>query len=432
MRNGFLATIVIAILAGAVAGCSSTNSTGTRVLDKGDNSRAIALYTSQLAKTPDKPELWRGLGLAYYQADSLDAAARAFDKASQLAPDDAAPVFYRAIIAERKGNIELAKTNYRKYLTMHGDSRLQSESRKRLRWMEDDQLKKVVTAAIQNEKNVDVAKIPGNTAAIVRFETTSLPQQYRPLGRGVAELIYADLSNVPNLTLVERLELSTLQKELSMSQTALADKFNSPRVGRLVGASKVITGQLNSMPNNGIELDAGIIDVGPGLAAYPDRQEGKMPEFFKMQKQLSLDIISKLGYEITPQIRNAINKPATESMLALVAYSRGMEYVDQGLYSLAEAEFKSAIKEDPGFSLAKDALQDFGGLGDYDGKLRPVGELAALAGGDTGTQDRADVDRSAIIERLQDATRGTAPEQENPYVAPRNSRGTVVVRGRTD
>ena len=241
MRNGFLATLVIAILAGAVAGCSSTNSTGTRVLDKGDNSRAIALYTSQLAKTPDKPELWRGLGIAYYQADSLDAAARAFDKASQLAPDDAAPVFYRAIIAERKGNLELAKTNYRKYLTMHGDSRLQSESRKRLRWMEDDQLKKVVTAAIQNEKNVDVAKIPGNTAAIVRFETTSLPQQYRPLGQGVAELIYADLSNVPNLTLVERLELSTLQKELSMSQTALADKFNSPRVGCLVGASKVIT-----------------------------------------------------------------------------------------------------------------------------------------------------------------------------------------------
>ncbi|MGB5105525.1 MAG: tetratricopeptide repeat protein [Candidatus Zixiibacteriota bacterium] len=432
MRNGLLTTIAIVALAGVVAGCSSAGSTGTPVLDKADHERAIARYSGQVAKTPDKPELWRGLGIAYYQADSLDAAARAFDRATQLQPNDASSVFYRAMIAERKGNLDLAKTNYRKYLTLKGDARLQSEAKKRLRWMEDDQLKKVVTAAIQNEKNVNVDKIPGNTAAIVRFETITLPQQYRSLGRGVAELIYSDLSNVPNLTLVERLELSTLQKELSMSQTALADKFNSPRIGRLVGASKVITGQLNSKPDNSIELDAGIIDVGPGLASYPDRKEGKMSEFFKMQKQLSFDIIAKLGYEITPDVRNAISKPATESMLALIAYSRGMEYVDQGLYSLAEAEFTAALSEDPGFALAKDAIQDFGGLGDYDGKLRPVGELAALVGNDVVTPDRADVDLSAIIERLQDATRGAAPDQENPYVAPRNSSGAVVVRGRTD
>ena len=432
MRNGFLKAITVITLAGAVAGCGSTRSTGTRVLDKGDYARAISLYRGQLEKSPNKTELWRGLGVAYFQVDSLDASLKAFDQATQLSPDDAASVFYRGMIFERKGDLTRAQENYHKYLTLHGDERLQSEARKRLRWMENEDLKKVVTAAVADEKNIDVKDIPGNTAAIVRFDASALPQQYRALGRGVAELIYADLSNVPKLTLVERLELVALQKELKLSQSEISDKFNSPRVGRLVGAAKIITGQLNSQPDNGIELDAGIIDVGPGLASYPDRKSGKMNDFFKMQKQLSLEIIGKLGYEITPEIRNAISKPATESMLALIAYSRGMEYVDQGMYSLAEAEFKAALDEDANFGLAKTAIQNFGGLADYDGKLKPIGEVAALASTDLVQEDKPEVDRSAIMERLQDATRGTAPEQENPYVSPRATRGTVVVRGRTD
>ncbi len=432
MRNGFLKVITFVTLAGVLTGCASTQSTGSRVLGKGDYERAVSMYHSQLQKSPNKAELWRSLGVAYYQLDSLDASLQAFDQASHLAPADPAPVFYRGIISERKGDLEGARVSYHKYLTLDGEERLQIEARKRLRWMEDEHLKSVVSSAINSEKDIDVNTIPGNTAAVVRFDANSLPQQYRALGRGIAELIYSDLANVPNLALVERLELTTLQKELKLGQSEFSDKFNSPRIGRLVGAAKVITGQLNAKPDDGIELDAGIIDVGPGLASYPDRREGKMADIVKMQKQLSLDIIGKLGYEITPQIRNAISKPATESMLALIAYSRGMEYVDQGMYSLAEAEFNAALDQDPNFGLAKSAVQDFGGLSDYNGTLRPVGEVAALAGTDLAGQDRPEVDRSVIIERLQEATHGTAPEQENPYVAPRPSRGTVVVRGRTD
>lgn len=432
MRNGFLSTLTAIVIAGVIGGCASTSNTGTRVLDKGDYERAASLYRERLQKTPNKADLWRGLGIAYYQLDSLNAASEAFNKATQLSPNDAASVFYRGMIAERQSNFDGARENYRKYLSMSGEPQLQSEAKKRLRWMEDDNLKKVVTSAISNEKNVNVAEIPGNTAAIVRFDATTLPQQYRPLGRGIAELIYADLANVPNLTLVERLELSALQDELKLSQSEFSDKFTSPRIGRLVGAAKIVTGQLNSKPDNSIELDAGIIDVGPGLASYPDRKEGKVSDFFKMQKELSFDIISKLGYEITPQIRNAISKPATESMLALVAYSRGLEYVDQGMYSLAEAEFKAAINEDANFGLAKNAIQEFGGLSDYDGKLKPIGEVAALANTEVVEQGRTEVDRSVIIERLQESTRGTAPEDENPYVTPRVTKGTVVVRGRTD
>jgi len=71
-------------------------------------------------------------------------------------------------------------------------------------------------------------------------------------------------------------------------------------------------------------------------------------------------------------------------------------------------------------------------LSDYDGKLKPIGEVAALANTEVVEQGKTEVDRSVIIERLQESTRGTAPEDENPYVTPRVTKGTVVVRGRTD
>lgn len=432
MRKGILCTISIFVIAGVMSGCASTANSGSRVLDKDDYQRAVTIYRDRLAKSPDKADLWRGLGVALYQLDSLDAALQAFAESSRLAPTDAPSVFYRGLIAERKGDNDQAREYYRSYLSMNDDPRLQREAKKRLRWLEDNNLKTVVTTAVTNERNINVAEIPGNTAAIVRFDASTLLEQYRPLGRGIAELIYADLANVPNLTLVERLELSTLQSELKLGQSEFSDKFTAPRIGRLVGAAKVVTGQLNSKPDNVIELDAGIIDVGPGLASYPDRQEGKVSDFFKMQKALSFEIISKLGYEITPQIRNVISKPATESMLALIAYSRGLEYVDQGMYSLAEAEFKASLHEDVNFGLAKAAVQEFSGLSDYDGKLRPIAEVAALANTEVITENKPDVNRGTIIERLQESTRGTAPDQEDPYVAPRVSRGTVVVRGRTD
>lgn len=433
MRDGFLKTTLAIALTGVLVGCAASNqSTGSRAMTPADHQRAIQRYRGMLSSSPNQPELWRALGISYYQVDSLDQSMESFGQAGKLLPDDPPSVFYKAMIHERRGNLAEAAKCYRQYLSLKGDSRLQAEARRRIRWIEDEHLKKVVTDAIANEKNVGNEKLGGNTAAVVRFDASSLPQNYRPLGRAIAELIYADLSHVSKLTLVERLELSALQKELALSQTEFADKFNSPRIGRIVGASKVITGQLISKPDNGVQLEAGIIDVGPGLAAYPDSREGKVSDIVKMQKQLSLDIISKLGYEITPEIRNAIAKPATESMLALIAYSRGLDYADRGMYSLAEAEFKAALNEDVNFGLAKDALQEFGGISDYDGKLKPLGEVAALANTEITNNEQTQLDRSALIGRLQESTKGTVPAEDKPYVAPRSGSGSVIVRGRTD
>lgn len=432
MRNGFLQTAVLIALAGLMAGCAAgRQDTGTRVMSRGDYEMALSAYQRETETSPNKPEAWRSLGIAYFHLDSLNQAQSALDKAARLKADDATTTLYQGMTFERLGENDEARALYRAYVSGKNDPRIAAEIKQRLRWLEDQNLKAIVSGAVANEKNISTDQIPSSAVAVIRFDADELPAQYQPLGRGIAELVFADLAKVEGLSLVERLELEQLRKELTLSQTEFADKYHSPRVGRLVGAARVVTGKLTGRSESGLEIDAGIIDVGPGMAKYPQKQEGKLNEFFQLQKRLSLDLIQTMGYEVTPELRHAISKPATESMLALVAYARGLEYVDQGRYALAEAEFKEAAREDPNFALAQQALQEFGGLSDYNGQLKPISQVVELTNlGAEEQQQTQQVDRSEVMQRLQESTRGVAPENENPYVAPRESRGTVIVRGR--
>jgi tetratricopeptide (TPR) repeat protein len=394
--------------------------------------KSVERYKAQLEKSPERAELWRKLGISYFQLERYDEALTALTKASKLDPNDAPSVVYRGMIHEQKGQLDQAKNLYQSYLAFGKQDRLTQEVRYRLRWIEDNELQKVVDQAVSNEKNVKISEIPKNSVAIIRFNVDSLSPQLKPLGRGLAELVYTDLSYVPDLKLVERLELTRLQDELKLSQSEFSDKFYAPRIGKIVGAAKIITGQVTQLDGEHIGIDCGIIDVGPGLAEYPGRQEGKLAEVFAMQKKLVLSIIQKLGYEITAVVKNQIDKSPTESFLSLLAFSRGLDYADQGLYPLAEAEFKTALAEDPHFDLAKQQLDRYSGLSNYNGTMKPLSQITGLVTQESTTEDKKENNKAEIIQRLQDATSGATPIEDTPYVTPQASRGRVVVTGRTD
>jgi len=431
MRVGFSVWCVTVLL--AVLFCvPSISAADTGSKKPVEVEKSVERYKAQLEKSPDKADLWRKLGISYFQLERYDEALTALTKASTLDPNDAPSVVYRGMIHEQKGQLDQAKNLYQSYLAFGKQDRLTQEVRYRLRWIEDNELQKVVDQAVRNEKNVKISEIPKNSVAIIRFNVDSLSPQLKPLGRGLAELVYNDLSYVPDLKLVERLELTRLQDELKLSQSEFSDKFYAPRIGKIVGAAKIVTGQVKQLDGERVTIDCGIIDVGPGLAEYPGRQEGKLAEAFAMQKKLVLSIIQKLGYEITPAIKNQIDKSPTESFLALLAFSRGLDYADQGLYPLAEAEFKTALAEDPHFDLAKQQLDRYSGLSNYSGTMKPLSQITGLVTRESTTEDKKENNKGEIIQRLQDATRGVTPTEDTPYTTPQASRGRVVITGRTD
>ncbi len=415
-----------------ISGCATTRSAGDGFLAKGQYEQAITHYQGELARSPQDAHLWRNLGIAYFHQQRFDEALESFDQADRFDPNNAKTALYRGMIHEQRGEVDAAVSLYQSYLALNPDSKLASEIRYRLHWIQDKHLQKLIADAIANESSIDVANIPSNTVAVVRFDASSLPDEYKPLGRGLAELIYNDLSYVPDLKLVERLEIYKLQEELKLSQSELADQFNSPRVGKIVGAARVVTGKLDELEDKEVEIDAGIVAVGPELAKYPQRQKGSVGKIFELQKKLTYEIIEQLGYQVTPELRAAINQTQTNSVLALIAYSRGLEYADRGLFQLAEAEFQAALQEDPGFSMAQQAARSFSGIGKFDGAPRPVSSLSEMVQLDVKQETQSFVDQGDIIKRLQGSTEGAPPEDENPVVTPQATNASATVTGHTD
>ena len=421
--------IIILSLVLCLAAICSAQSGGTQ--NQSDLERSAARYQEQLQRSPDRADLWRKLGTAYYQLNRPDDALKAFEKASDLDPSDGTSLVYEGMIYEQKNDLDRAGKRYADYLALNKNDKLSEQIKYRLRWIEDNRLKQLVDDAVANENKVKIDNILKNSVAVVRFSSDSLSEKLKPLGRGIAELIYNDLSYVPDLKLVERLELPRLQDELKLSQSEFTDKFTAPRIGKILGAAKIVTGQITET-SGGVGIDCGIIDVGPGLAEYPGGEQGKLNDIFAMQKKLTLSIIDKLGYKITPAIKNKIDKSPTESYLALMAYSRGLDYADRGLYPQAENEFKTALSEDPNFSLAKQSYDRYSGLSNYDGTLKPLSTVSSLMTTETSSEEKQQSDLGDIMKRLEDAPRGVVPADDTPTPTPKTSGGKVVVTGRTE
>ena len=207
------------------------------------------------------------------------------------------------------------------------------------------------------------------------FNPGNLSPRYEPLARGLAELLVIDLSKIDDLKIVERIMLQAILDELELSKSDYFDKAKAPRVGKLIGASRVISGQLSREDNDDLKLESGIIGVKDGFVDYPADVEGNLDKFFELEKQLARNIFDALGYALTPEEEEQFMELPTQSFLAFLSYSLGLEYVDQGMYSLAEAQFDDALKEDPGFALAKKAKTDVTGLSTYSGEVEPAGVL---------------------------------------------------------
>ena len=405
---------------------------GNQLLEEGRYQEAADRLRLALAGDPEKVEIWRKLGVALFHLGDFDEATQAFKQVALLDPGDERTVLYRGMIHEERRELVQAKQLYESYLAYGANDKILHEVRYRLRWVTDQHLQEIITAAVAAENEVQVAGIPENTVAVLRFDATSLPQRLQVLGRGLAELVYHDLSFVDQIDLVERLELSRLRQELQLGESDYADKLNAPRVGKIVGARKIITGKITEPKSERVNIETGIVDVGPGVTEYPERQAGELKSWFEMQTRLSLSIIEELGFELTPELRSQIEKVPTESLLALLALSRGFDYADRGLYALAEAEFKVALAEDPNFNLAQQALDQYGGLADYTGELRPLSEVLAVVESELTALDTQRDQRFDVFRRLQSENADGVIAEDDPYTAPQVGGGEVIVTGRTD
>jgi tetratricopeptide (TPR) repeat protein len=336
-----------------IAGCSqSLYMQGRRHLENDRYDPAIDAFYAEIAAHPTNYKAWRELGVAFFEKDNLTKAEDALGQAGKIKPD-ARTQLYLGMIHESRDDFRAAIQAYSIALGLDSRGATADLVRVRRDALVTKQIEAEVALAMENEAAIDVDTIPAQTLSVADFDGSNLPPDLAPLARGLTDFTASDLAKVTSLTILERQRLAAVLQELEFSQSGFVDPATAPRVGKLMGSRRMITATLLSSGDDDITIDGAVVDAVEGTTRRTEPLENSLDNIFALQKQFVFEILDKLGVELTIDERDDISAVPTESYLAFLAYSRGLDFEDRGMLPAAKREYASAVKQDPGFANAQ-------------------------------------------------------------------------------
>ena len=212
--------------------------------------------------------------------------------------------------------------------------------------------------ALANEASLDVRAIPERAIAVPALSVNAADTSLAPLGYGLADMMITDLSRSAQVQLVEREKLNALLRELKMVDAGQVDTTQAPRVGRLVGARRLIVGNITDLPNGQFVVDTRLVNTVDGTINGGITARAPLASIFDAEKALVYRVFQEMGVTLTPAERAAIEQRPTANPTALIAYSRGVRDEAHGQYEAAAADYRAAVRADPGFTPAQQHLNN--------------------------------------------------------------------------
>ncbi len=316
----------------------------------------IAKLEAARTKNPQNVAALRALGVAYYKAKRFADARTVLDQARRLDPKDGVSSLYAGLASEEVGDLTNAREAYNTYLQVGKTRKVRNEISGRLTALARREAIANAKAAVANEARLSSIRSDARTVAVPPLTFTGPNSELKPLERGLAELMISDLSKAPGLTVVERDRMQALADEIRLSESGRVETATAVRAGKLIQAGSIVNGTLIQQGNT-LRLDALLVNVQTGGAGSPATAPGTLEQLFDMEKNVVFGLIERLGIELTPAQRQAIQRRPTNNLDAFLAFSQGLLASDDGRLEDAARFFESARALDPSFSLAGVRLQ---------------------------------------------------------------------------
>lgn len=293
-------------------------------------------------------------GVELYEAGDLEAARKTFEQAQEVFPSNYAVPYYLGLIYLEEDRRSEAIGQWRQYVLMDPGSEDSLKIRKYITLLLREEAVASAKAAVANEAALLSGPTDDNAVAVTSFNNLGT-EALAPLGKGLAAMLISDLSQVPDLQVVERIKLQALLQELDLGTSGVVDPETVPKVGKLLKSRHVATGSLADSAADSMQIVSAVVDTGQANRIDTREAEGALQEFFTLEKQIACGIVEDLGRDCS-EMPGAFNKIHTKSLAALTSFSVGLDYFDQEKYDEARDQFQKAIDEDPEFDLAKEAL----------------------------------------------------------------------------
>lgn len=385
--TSFCGRTIFVLLAVLLSHCGPTLSDITiDLLEKERNDEALARMRRAIVLEPKNTEYHKLMGIALYNKQQYAEAAKVFELVLRMDDEDDQAAYYLASSYEALKEYAKAIRFYRLYteLTFYGEYKQLVDARIKILYRQQMELE--AKQALHMESQLDVAKIPQNTIAILYFENKGERSEYDPLKKGLAEMVITDLSKVRSLKVVERIRLHQLVQEMNLSETDLVDQKTAPRLGKLLGAYRLVKGSFFELTGEKINIDAFVTRPRTGTVDVSTNITGEMNNFFRLQKELVFKIIDELKITLSDEEREAILEIPTENFFAFLQYSRGLDFEDRGLYTQAYEAYSQAATADPNFAQAKSGASSAKSAEQITGPTTTAGTTDQNAGATTNEQ----------------------------------------------
>jgi tetratricopeptide (TPR) repeat protein len=315
----------------------------------------IPQLEQQLAQDPSNAEVLLRFAAALFAGGHYDSAATMARRGMAIRPEDALGPLVLGQAFERQGAYDQAVAVYAEYLAAFPEHDGAPAVRAR---------DLIARRALANERarmalarEDELSQQPGDaqTVAVLPLEVAG-DSSYQPLSRGLAEMLTADLALLERFRMVERLEVGALLDEMRLAEAGRVDEETAARMGYLLRAGRMVQGLAAIPPDADVRLEASVVRPD-GRVTSPEGATGRLRDLMQMEKQVVIGVAGQLGYVLSQAERQMILENGTQSMVAFLAYSRGLVAEDLGDFPTAALHYGDAVRADPGFNAARSNYQ---------------------------------------------------------------------------
>lgn len=318
--------------------------------------QALSYLKQALAEDRNNAYAVRDIGIATIGKGQIDQGIKYLRLARLRIPKDGLTLYHLGMAYERKGDRILAIKTFRHYRDLTDNYHEKKQIEARLSALVKAHYTAEARKALAQEKHFDATQVPANTIAVLYFHNIGNSRDLDPLQKGLTDLLIADLSKVKNLNVIERGQLQCLLQEIGLGASGIVREDNTPRMGKLLGAARLIRGTFFEYTGEEIRIDADMLDTRNKIIRPMGNLRGKIQNIFQLEKVLVFYIIDRLKIKLSSEERDAILTYATENFQAFLAYCRGLDLEDRDQIDRALKEYKEAVKLDKNFIAARQAV----------------------------------------------------------------------------
>jgi TolB-like protein len=176
---------------------------------------------------------------------------------------------------------------------------------------------------------------------------------------GLQQMMITELSENPQLRIVERSRLRELLDELELGRSERVDPRTAARIGQLVGARYVVTGVFMDV-NGRVRMDARIINGETGEVMRAREVRGRRDDVYDLLVDLSTRVTQ--GMRLPPLAANVRAERRARDIppQAVTLYSKALALQDDGETEEAMELYRMISQQFPQMTEAREALRQLG------------------------------------------------------------------------